>query len=413
MPTKQSGFRKKRSTATALLDVIDDILAAQNDGCASILVLLDFSRAFDTINTTLLLSKLAYYGFDPRTINWFATYLSGRSQRVEVKNNEGFVMSSREVLTTRGVPQGSILGPILFILYSADIVKSISNCKFHLYADDLQIYTSFKPEHTDLAVETLNQDLDQIAQWARINSLVLNPIKSKYLVLGTKHGIANTLFHNPQVRILQENIARVEEARNLGILMDGKLRFENHVLETVRNCFYRLKVLYRVRDYLNTEMRMKLCESLILSKLNYADTVIGECLLTRTRLLIQRVQNACARFCFPIPHRAHVTPYLNNFRLLRMEVRRGLHLASLLFEIIASGQPSYLFEKLTISRMHIRQAPRLVCPRCRLASFRGSFRYAATRCWNNIPPPIRKSDSLFTFKRKLKQHLFTDQVYTT
>jgi hypothetical protein len=303
LPPKQSGFRKKRSTATALLDVIDDILAAGNEGYATILVLLDYSRAFDTINTTLLLSKLAYYGFDYKTINWFATYLSDRSQRVEVQNTEGLVMSSQEVLTTRGVPQGSILGPILFILYSADITGNIRHCKFHLYADGFQIYISFKPEHTISAVEALNQDLSKIAHWSRINSLVLNPLKSKLLVLGTKHGIANTMSHNPQVCILNDNIARVEEARNLGVLMDGRLQFENHVLEIVRNCFYRLSVLYRVRDYLNIEIRIKLCESPILSKLNNADTVIGECLLSRTKLMIQRVQNACARFCLPIPRR--------------------------------------------------------------------------------------------------------------
>lgn len=192
--------------------------------------------------------------------------------------------------------------------------------------------------------------------------------------------------------------------------MDSTLRFEKHILDTVRNCFYRLKVLYRVRDYLNIDMRIKLCDSLILSKLSYADTVVGKCLLARTKVLIQRLQNACARFCYPIPRRSHVTPFLNQGGLLKMEARRTLHLASLLFGIIKHKQPSFLYSKLIFPRAQERLALGLIYPRHRTAAFRGSFRYAATKCWNNLPPPVRKSTSLFIFKRKLKQHLLSLQL---
>ena len=180
-------------------------------------------------------------------------------------------------------------------------------------------------------------------------------------------------------------------------------------METMRNCFYRLKVLYKIRNYLDVDLRIRLCDSLILSKLNYADTVFGPYLLNKTKRTIQRIQNACARFCFPIPRWSHVSPYLNGNKLMNMAERRTLHLATLLFGLIKCEQPSYLFEKLKFSDRRIRSAPRLVYPQHRAAGFRGSFRFAATKCWNDIPPPLRNLKSVVTFKFQLKKYLLDKQ----
>ncbi|XP_073955689.1 uncharacterized protein [Choristoneura fumiferana] len=148
LPELQSGFRKGRSTVTALLDVVDNILQAQDAGKSTILVLLDFSRAFDCISIPLLLSKMSYYGFDVTTIKWFSSYLTDRAQTVELRGPGGRALRSSLCPVTRGVPQGSILGPLLFILYSSDIVYSIKSSGYHLYADDLQLYVSCTPsEH--------------------------------------------------------------------------------------------------------------------------------------------------------------------------------------------------------------------------------------------------------------------------
>lgn len=409
LPKKQSGFRRCYSTTTALLDVVDDILAAQDTGEGTILTLLDFSRAFDTIDTSLLLSKLSYYGFDSASVGWFASYLNGRSQLVEIRKTDGSSHVSNTLPVTRGVPQGSILGPILFSLYCTDIIHKIKNCKYHLYADDLQLYISFIPCNVNTAVNKLNQDLDGLVDWCGSNGLVLNPVKTKYLVLGSKNQICKILLGNPKVQVKGISIDRVTEARNLGLSMDGAITFESYVLQTVRNCFFRLSVLYRVREYLNTDLRITLCDSLILSKLNYVDNVFGGCLLVRSKKLIQRVQNACIRFCFPIPQRAHISPYINKHGFLNMSSRRNFHFATLLFGIIKSHRPSYLYEKLDFSARNIRCAIRLICPRHRTTAFRGSFRYAATKCWNNIPPPIRNSNTIFSFKKSLKEYLLNLQ----
>lgn len=409
LPTKQSGFRKGRSTATSLLDVVDDILSSQDEGEGTILTLLDFTRAFDSLDISLLLSKLAYYGFDNKSVKWFSSYLEGRSQFVEVCKSDGSRSASTVASVDRGVPQGSILGPVLFLLYSSDIVNNIKNCKYHMYADDVQLYISFNPYDTSAAVNKLNEDLSRLVEWSKLNSLFLNPDKSKFLILGSKAQINSIISNNPKVYIADNCLEFISEARNLGLLMDGSLHFENYILHTIRSCFYRLTVLYKMRKYLSVELRVRLCDTLILSKLNYADTVYGQCLLKRSQKLIQRIQNACARFCFPVPRRSHISPFLNSNNLLNMDARRNLHFATLLFGIITTKQPSYLYNKLTFSTRHIRHAIRLICPSHRTAAFRGSFRYAATKCWNNLPPPIRNSKTIHSFKISLKKHLLFEQ----
>lgn len=417
LPLLQSGFRKHHSTTTALLDVVDNVLCSNDLGEGTILVFLDFSRAFDTINRTLFLSKLKYYGFSHDTVQWFSSYLGNRKQMVEIVNDDGSRSLSECCSVNKGVPQGSILGPIIFALYCADIVNAIKYCKYHVYADDIQIYMSFKPTDGNLAIQKLNEDLNRISQWSESHSLVLNPGKTKYIILGTKKKVNQISNINPYIHIKGEKIERVTEARSLGLLVDEELRFEKHTVNTVRNCFYRLKVLYKIRDVLSKDMRIKLCDSLVLSKFNYADSVIGPRLLARTKSLIQRVQNACVRYCFRIPSRAHVSPYINDARMVKMEYRRQLHLATLLFGVIQNKAPIYLYNKLSWVRANNNYATRassyrLSVPAHRTAAFRGSFRYAATKCWNNLPPPLRILKNVHTFRSKYKLYLFNLQLHS-
>lgn len=414
LPQHQSGFRRGHSTATALIDVVDNLLAAQDGGKCSILVLLDFSRAFDSINIPLLLSKLVFYGFDPRTVKWFSSYLGCRSQCVELQLPDGRSVRSSTRLVPRGVPQGSVLGPILFVLYSADIIKMVKFCQHHLYADDLQLYSSFLPSDCDGAVRKINTDLEQICQWSSSNSLILNPKKSKFMVFGTKKMLQK--ISHPNIIINGELVERVVEAKNLGLIMDCHLRFESHIAEAVRQSLYRLKLLYKIRPYLSEDVRVMLCESLVLSRLNYCDTVYGPCLLSRTINVIQRVQNACARYCFHVPPRTHITPFLNSSSLLKMKERRDLHLATLLFGIILHKNPPYLYSKLSWAS-ECGRYPKRACsylifrtPSHKTVAFRGSFRFAASRCWNVLlPPPLRSLKTVGSFKAQLKKELLCRQ----
>ncbi|XP_052759373.1 uncharacterized protein LOC128202589 [Galleria mellonella] len=227
LPKYQSGFRKGKSTTTALLDVVDNILASQDVGNGTILTLLDYSRAFDCLNVPLLLSKLTYYGLDRHSVGWFHSYLSNRYQSVKIQKLDGSYSVSEPKLVDRGVPQGSILGPLLFIIYCADIENAINYCNFHCYADDIQIYISGAPAAITDAAHKLNKDLEKIAAWSQENALVINPNKTKYMILGSTKQITDIINKNITVNILDQSIERVEEARNLGIIFDSRLRFES------------------------------------------------------------------------------------------------------------------------------------------------------------------------------------------
>lgn len=416
IPVLQSGFRSGHGTETALAKVTDDILSASDVGEGSILVLLDFSRAFDCLNHELLLAKMAYYGLSKASCSWFRSYLTDRRQYVVVEDDKGNLSESEVRTLKHGCPQGSILSPLLFIMFTADLVKNIKYTKVHLYADDTQLYCSFKPEDTNEAVRKINTDLGSIQKWSLKNSLVLNPQKSKFLILGSKHQCESISNLNPCVQINNTNIECEKIARNLGLTMDSELRFEAHVGAKIRNAFYRLKVLYGIRNHLTEKVRILLTESLVLSLFNFCDVVYGPRLFVKTERAIQRVQNACARFCFPVPKRAHITPYLNEKGILKMKARRQLHLASLVHKIVHHHKPEYLFNKFTWAKDYHRHnlrsvvADMMMVPRHKTMGFKGCFKYAATKIWNDLPPPLHKCMSTHTFKKHLRSHLFALQI---
>ncbi|CAH2226320.1 jg5211 [Pararge aegeria aegeria] len=229
LPEIQSGLRTGYSTATALAKVSDNILCESDKGMGSILVLLDFSRAFDCLNMDLLIAKLLYYGISSTSIKWFSSFLSNRRQYVESESGQGELVQSNVRNINRGTPQGSILSPILFILFTADLVNSIKHCKVHLYADDTQIYYSFDPQHTRTAINLINEDLKAVGDWAKNHGLILNPLKSKFIIFGTKHQRLKVKQNLKPLIVDGKNIERVDCVRNLGLLMDEDLRYAEHV----------------------------------------------------------------------------------------------------------------------------------------------------------------------------------------
>lgn len=157
----QSGFRKLHSTGTALLKINDDIIQAWDKNLITVVVLLDMSKAFDSLDHELLLSKLFYYGIQGIPWEWYCQYLVGRRQCVELGGHSGPLVSNTEVIK-KGVPQGSILGPLLFNIFMVDLEKHVKHCKFHSYADDVQLMMSFEQEDIEVAFNQINEDLQGI-----------------------------------------------------------------------------------------------------------------------------------------------------------------------------------------------------------------------------------------------------------
>ena len=157
LPPTQSGFRASHSCSTALLKVTDDILSATDKNKLTALILLDYSKAFDRINHQLLLAILHYYGFGEDSLAMIQSYLENRLQRVRIKGK-----LSTPLNISSGVPQGSILGPTLFTIFTSNLYSYISFCEFHCYADDSQLYLSFDSKNLQEAAQKINADLDSI-----------------------------------------------------------------------------------------------------------------------------------------------------------------------------------------------------------------------------------------------------------
>lgn len=186
IPPLQSGFRSGHSTVSALIKVTDDIRKAIDDRKMTVLVLLDLSKAFDCVHHQLLLSKLRVMGFSDAVVRWFKSYLTHRFIRVLV--GDGVASEWAEILT--GVPQGSVLGPLLFSLYLFDLMTVLKHCRFHFYADDVQLYVHFLLADLSRALSLIAADIAHVITFMNCHNLMLNVDKTQAMIMGTQQYLA-------------------------------------------------------------------------------------------------------------------------------------------------------------------------------------------------------------------------------
>ena len=221
----QFGFQKGKSTHMALITLIDKISEALDNGDFVIGVFLDFSKAFDTVDHSILLKKLHIYGIRGLVLQWFESYLSSRVQYVTYNS----IKSERE--TKCGVPQGSILGPLLFLIYINDLATVSRNSLPILFADDTNIFSTGK--NLNELRESLNEDLVNIEEWLRCNRLSLHVLKTNYMIFATK----NKLSHDVDIFVNNVRIERVYVTKFLGVQFDSKLNWKNHIEYTCKKNF--------------------------------------------------------------------------------------------------------------------------------------------------------------------------------
>ena len=217
----QSGNRKLHSTETALLHVTDDFLMAMDEKKISAVVLLDMSKAFDSIHHDLLLQKLETLGVS-LSMQWFKSYLTNRYQYVRFQD-----AVSDLLLLKFGVPRGSILGPLLFTVYVKDLLCVPTYCKSVCYVDDCKLYLSFPSQDLEVAVSNLNRDIDNICRWCCQNSLLINSDKTKVLMVG----VPQLLRQLPSftISMLGREIAPVHVAKDLGVYIYQYLNYNEHI----------------------------------------------------------------------------------------------------------------------------------------------------------------------------------------
>lgn len=335
----QSAYRANHSTETALMRVQNDILMELDDKKAVVLVLLDMSAAFDTVDHALLLTRLSEVGVTGVAHDWFRSYLTNRTQTVCI----GHVKSDPCELSC-GVPQGSVLGPVLFTLYTAPIGRIIRKhgLDYHFYADDSQLYVSFRVRDTDDQVETLsriNACVQEINAWMAYHLLKLSREKTEVLVITTpqsrnQHSVTEVLVGDCVIR-------PSSVARNIGVMFDDLQDMNKHVQKLCQTAYFHLHRINSIRDCLNQQAAERLVLSLVTARLDYGNGLLiglpGQ-LLDK----LQRVQNSAARIVTRTGRYEHITPVLKKLHWLPVRYRIQYKVLLLTFRALHGEAPVYI-----------------------------------------------------------------------
>nr|CAH7728998.1 unnamed protein product [Callosobruchus chinensis] len=401
-----SGFRVGHSCTTALLHITDDIIQElENDKC-TLLMMLDFSKAFDTINYQTLITVLKSCGLSAESLSLLNSYLLDRTQAVKL----GCQVSESKPVSA-GVPQGSVLGPLLFSIYTSQFVKFISHCQIHMYADDTQMYHSFSETDAGEAIKEINSDLKQISDIAKMHSLNINPKKSTALLFAKKTS-RKSLADRINICIDGEPIHIFEQAKNLGLVVDQDLRFRAHISRKIQISYAALNLLYPHRKYLSVEIKKMLCDTLVLSQFNFCSPVFAPCLDKDSMRRIQRVQNSCIRYIYGIRKYDRVSHKLKDLDWLCMDSRFQLHALCLFHNLVTSKTPPYLYNKICfcsdVHTVDTRNKNLITAPCHKTKLFERSFKFNIYKLYNSIPSRA-KCLSIAGFKEFVLNYLYSQQ----
>lgn len=405
----QSGFRPGHSATTALAKVSDDIRWGMESQNLTVLTLLDFSNAFNTVDFDILLKVLHSLNISPPVIDWFRSYLYGRRQRIKVEDS-----FSSWCDTSAGVPQGGVLSPLLFAIFINSISDQLSS-SYHLYADDFQIYTQSRLENIDDAIETTNNDIKLISDWSKSHGLLVNPRKTQCIIIGSSYYISR-LDYSKLTPVVFDGviIPYSQTVKNLGVTFDTTLSWRTQVDEVRKKMFAAYGALRRLQNFLPIPTKIMLAQSLLLPILDYADSSYPD-ISVELLLKLERLQNLGIRFIFGLRKYDHVSEFRNKLEWLTVRQRRNLHILSSLYSILFhSKSPGYLKQRFVfLASKHglsLRSTDSLLLDvPTHSSNFYGlSFTVQAIRLWNSLPVSIRAAKTLETFKKYVKDHYLKD-----
>ena len=329
----QYGFRDEHSTELAANELIDRILGDLDKKRNPIVVYMDLSKAFDTLNHMILLKKLKYYGVNGTELEWFKNYISNRKQYVEIAGHQ----SSLANITT-GVPQGSILGPLLFLIYMNDIPFSSKYFDFILFADDTSL-KSFMNIHTptfskQYLSNTINIELAKVHDWLAVNKLSLNVKKTKFMVFHTRQ--KNIQLHVPELKIGDKVIERVENFDFLGLTLNETMCWKPHVNKISSKVSKYVGILNRLKRYVPSHVLKMIYNSIVQSNLNYCILAWG---YNCGRLKI--LQRKAIRIITNSKYNAHTSPLFKELSLLKLEDMFKMNMLKWYHKYVNKRLPNY------------------------------------------------------------------------
>ena len=384
----QFGFRKGHSTEHAILHVKDKIIDAFVKSEHIIGVFMDLSKAFDTIDHKILIHKLQYYGVGDQALFWFTNYLQDRQQYVSFQNHE-----SKKLTIKCGVPQGSILAPLLFIIYINDIVKSSSLLNFVIFADDINVCYSHANSVT--LKRHLNCELLEISKWFKSNKLSLNVSKTNFIYFKKSN------VHDKRICDVKiDGLPLIEKqyVKYLGVTIDSHLNFDEHIRDLHTSISRNIVKLYRLRKILPERSMIILYKSLILSRLSYCNIVWGDCSIANIDSLFL-LQKRAIGMITNSSYLSHMEPLFHRLKILKIHDVHIFQTSIFMYKYYQEQLP-FLFNNIySLNSNH------------RTYHSRRSLRHHGPDVWNNLPNSVRRRPSLYSFKGSLKKNLIWKYQY--
>ena len=326
---KQFGFRKKHSTYMAIIELVDKVTSAVEKNESTLGIFLDLSKAFDTIDHDILLYKLEYYGFRGIVLNWFKSYLENRKQFVRYQSCDSEYKNIK-----CGVPQGSILGPLLFILYVNDITTTTSLLDVILFADDTTLLYS----HPDIPskINLINNELRETSNWFKGNKLSVNASKTNYMMLGTSHmtykyidvnkycdandtdNATNERSSKQKINVIWDSVSleRVESTKFLGIIIDENLTWKKHIDVISKTISRNVGMLTKMKHYVPGYILYSLYCTLVLPYINYGILIWGNTCKTYLDKIF-KLQKWVIRTISHEHYRSHTGPLFKKTQCLK------------------------------------------------------------------------------------------------
>ena len=358
------------------------------------MVFLDLKKAFDTVDHDILLSKMNLYEIQGIALDWFRSYLTNRTQRCLVNGSLSRICSLK-----CGVPQGTILGPLLFLIYINDLPNCLTSCQSRMYADDTHItYADVDGNSIQL---NLNRHLGNLNKWLISNKLTLNNAKTEFMVIGSRQKLS-TLSSQPEPSIDNVLLEKVTSVKSLGTFIDENLRWQTHIDKLSKKIASGIGAIKRIRDFVPTPTLHCIYNALIQSQFDYCNIVWGNCGKTLFDRL-QKLQNRAARVLTFSRYDAYANRLFRQLNWKDLSTQFQIQKALMVYKSLNDLVPGYLSSKF-VKRYETRYSLRdsvnkVIVPFPRTNFMKNSFSYSGAVLWNCLPCDMREANSLSQFKR--------------